>query len=372
MCSLACNLKGQQQVIYFREARAASCCRAYPQTMTQHFSGLQQIWQQEREQLEQGHRVASCEICWRAEDLGQTSYRQQFPGAFDLRIELNMDNLCNHMCSYCGPRFSSRWQQDLAEHGPYRQIPASDQTHMLPVAQAATHAESFLMQLREWLQSCQRPVTLALLGGEPLMQIESLDRLFDLDLGAHVRFEIITNLNPPSTRFLERILDRWQDRTDHLRFLISLDATPGFNHVVRHGFDADRFYRCLDLVQRSGCDRSIISVISALNVLDLPHYLPWLERQGLEADFFSLNNPRSLQPANVARSLREQIRQSLPQARDLVHEQLALPDTSDLDRFACYHYLIQYFDRTGQRPGAIDHALFQQFWQDLSQYSRSK
>ena len=364
MSTLSCGLKGQQQVIYFRENRAASCCRAYPTHMPYNFQTLQNLWQQERLDLDRGIRIPSCQVCWQDEDSGRPSYRQYVSSINGVRIELNMDNLCNHMCAYCTPRFSSRWDKDIVDNGPYQLIWANDKSHMMPADVITIDHKTFMDQLQDFVVSSTQPVTIAMHGGEPLMQIESLDRLLDIHCDT-VTFEIITNLNPPSTRFLERILDRWGDVPGRLKFLISIDTHPKFNHVIRHGFDQDRFNRCLDMVNQSGCERSVNAVISVLSLLDIEAYLAWLDQQSLSVKFSTLNNPRSLQPTNLPRDMREQLQSRVFAIPPVVQAQLSAPESTDLERYACYHYLCQYFDRTGLEIDAVDHDLFHQFWDQL-------
>lgn len=368
MTSLTCHLKGRQQVIYLKENRAASCCRAHSIMMESGFSSLHQHWHHESRRLDHGERLPGCEHCWREEDQGRVSYRQIINDRYKLRIEINADNLCNHMCSYCSPRFSSMWEDSITKSGPFQNIPASDLRNMVPISRADIDTFKTLTQIREYIQNVGEPVTVALLGGEPLMQIDALEKLTDFDLGDNVTLEIITNLNPPSMRFLERILERYQNRSQHLKFLISLDATPEYNHVIRHGFDAGRFYRCLDLVNQYGCERSISATVSALSVLDLPYYLSWLEQNSLSAIFNILNNPRSLSVANVPRSMRLEISNSIidSNTNPILVEQLDLPQASSLDQFACHQYLTQYFSRTGTDPLAVDHARFREFWAGIS------
>ena len=332
--------------------------------MPDQFETLQNLWQQESLDLDQGIRVPSCQICWQDEDKGHMSFRQRESSIDGVRIELNMDNLCNHMCAYCSPRFSSKWEKDLVDNGPYQLIWASDKSHLMPTDIKNIDHRTFMDQLQDFVVASKQPVTIAMHGGEPLMQIESLDRLLDIDSDA-VTFEIITNLNPPSTRFLERILDRWG--SERLTFLISIDASPGFNHVIRHGFDQDRFSRCLDMVNRSGCARSVNAVISVLSLLDLEAYMAWLEQQCLSVEFSTLNNPRSLHPANLPRNLRDQILSRVSGLPPVLQQQLSAPESSNLDRLACYHYLRQYFDRTGLDVDSVDHDLFRQFWDQLGE-----
>ena len=365
MPSLSCSLKGRQQVIYLKQDRIASCCRAYPVPLEENFTGIQDRWKRESQSLDDGVRLPDCEHCWRDEDQGKISYRNLLNGKVGRRIELVADNLCNHMCSYCSPKFSSMWEDSISALGPMRNVYASDIKNLTLIPARTTDPAKILAQIHDYIRSCDDPITVSVLGGEPLMQIDALSTLLQFDLDEKITLEIITNLNPPSTRFLEKILDLYRDRGKQLRFLISLDATPTFNHVIRHGFDQERFYRCLDLVSQSECNRSIIATISALGILDLPAYLEWLDRHELTADFLPVNNPRSLQVSNVPLVIRQEVLSELHDPMPVFVDQLSMPEASEIDRISCYQYLNQYFQRTGLDPASVDHARFQLFWNDL-------
>lgn len=365
MPSLSCGIKGRQQVIYLNQNRIASCCKAYPVTLDGDFQSMQVRWLEESRALEQGVRLPDCGYCWKEEDLGRTSYRMTFPAHTGLRIELVAENLCNHMCSYCNPKFSSMWQQSVSKFGSIKNVFASDVQNLMSPETQQHDPTQILQQIKDFILVSDEPVTLVLLGGEPLMQNRALAAFVDFDLIDKVTLEIITNLNPPSSRFLENLLDRFKDRPDHLRFSISIDATPAFNHVVRHGFDQERFYRCLDLVNRYGCSKTVLATTSVLSIMDLPEYIKWLTEVDLSAKFMPLNNPRSLQVANAPLIIRQDILSKLDHPPAFLSEQLSLPDVSKVDRHSCYQYLNQYFVRTGLDTNQITNKNFRRFWTEI-------
>lgn len=78
------------------------------------------------------HRTESCGECWRQEAAGTRSYRVQanqwyqenFPDQAPdevrlLRMDYNLDPVCNAKCIICGSWFSSLWAQEDREFGEY-------------------------------------------------------------------------------------------------------------------------------------------------------------------------------------------------------------------------------------------------------------
>ena len=82
-------------------------------------------------------------------------------------LEIYFNNTCNLKCTYCGPRFSSLWNDELARFG--------DETFVID-----KNFESNKQKCFEWLkQNIQELDQLNILGGEPLYQDE-FDQLLDI------------------------------------------------------------------------------------------------------------------------------------------------------------------------------------------------
>ena len=121
-----CKIKGNQKVFLLHLNKAASCCRANPIELTnQSIDYYLDLWNHESKQLEQGAELPGCNHCWNAESKGQLSYRQQ-PDIIDSNVvEIHIDNACNQMCSYCSPKFSSAWENNIKQYGNFVDISKS-------------------------------------------------------------------------------------------------------------------------------------------------------------------------------------------------------------------------------------------------------
>ena len=365
MSSLSCAKKNRQKVFNLNTSTVSSCCRAYPESLSVDFElkNLITQWQLESIQLDQGVKVASCNGCWKDEEQNQISYRQLEPEYNNDNFEIVVSNLCNHMCSYCSPMFSSEWQNSIQQQGKFVKIPLKDQLRLAidPVGVTPDH---FLSQFEQYLETVpDNSVTVRLLGGEPLMQADALRRIFLLRPDKISSIDIITNLNPPSPKFLEWILETQQDRLNRLNFKISIDATPQYNHVVRAGFDQTKFESNLKLIQHHGIAHTIYATVSLLSVFDLPNFIQYINANQFEKYLTLINDPASLNPKNVPRSIRQTVLNTthahLPKS---IVEMLNAPDPSDIELLASYHYVNQYFGRTNQDPTKIFNPLFQEFW----------
>lgn len=360
----SCSLKSQQKLFFLHLDQATSCCRAQPVDLdcSQPLLHYLELWQQEQHELEQGHELAGCEHCWQDERRGLTSYRQQLAGVDSNHIEIFASNLCNQMCSYCSPQFSSEWAQSIRSQGPFVKISNSAQTN-LAVPMRASHSDYWLAQLSQYLETVpNNSVSIKLLGGEPLMQKSNLQDLLQFNSNKVSQLLINTNLNPPNNKFLHWVLDTFPK--SKLQFEISLDATPEYNAVPRAGFDAQRFLHNLELVKKHKIGFVFLSVISVLSVFDLANYQTWLNQNQYQARFFKLNHPDCLD----ARYLPDHVRQELwNDSLPIVAQELlqAPVNALDLKLFEQYNYLEQYFKRTQTDP--MLYAGLNQYWTWLTE-----
>lgn len=346
------------------QQKATSCCRADPVSIQGlSVASLVKTWSLQAQQLAQGHQLSDCRVCWVKENAGLQSYRQLHADSQPIQVELNLSNLCNHMCSYCSPKFSSEWQRSIQQQGAFSQISKTAIANLEPVSQA-TDQHVWLEQIQQHIASHEpNSVVLSLIGGEPLMQHHALEKTISMMQPNVRQLVITTNLNPPSSRFFDQLLDTWP--TDKLTFNISIDAIPEFNHVPRAGFDQQRFERNFTKLQQAGVKFKFLCVVSVLNIFDLGEF--WSRYAGIEIITSQLNNPACLEIGNIPSEQRQQILDQLPStAPSWIQSELSqTASVVDLKLREQYNYLNQYFSRTNTEiPGNMQ---FGQYWRLLQQ-----
>jgi organic radical activating enzyme len=337
--SKSCLLKGRQQVFYLQNNRVASCCRAYSVELdsSRTIADYIDLWTQESHELDQGIQLDGCKHCWQAEDQGQISYRQYSKITELYMIEVYLSNLCNHMCSYCSPKFSSVWEDSIQSQGPFINISGTAKKNLQPI-ESVDDNDYWLDQIQDHVASFpDNSLSLKLLGGEPLMQQRNLEKLLSLNSNKIKVLSITTNLNPPTNKFLLWILDNFPK--SKLKIEISLDAMPAYNHVVRAGFDCDRFSTNFALLQDCGIEYKILSVLSVLSIFDLPNF----EMFDQNIQYSKIQNPDCLDPVLVPVGVRQAILNKLVNANPVVVDVLSAPDQINPVRLLeQYNYLTQY------------------------------
>jgi len=361
-----CSAKGNQKLFILQNNQASSCCRAQQVTLdsTKTVEFYINQWNQEQQMLANGIELPGCEHCWQQERQGQQSYRQQNTLESNV-IEIFLSNLCNQMCSYCSPRYSSEWQQTIQEN-PFQDISDSAKKN-LELVKVDKQSDYWIDQLTTYVNGCDdNSVIIKLLGGEPLMQIRTLEVFKKFNSVKIKSFEIVTNLNSPSPKFLHWLVESF-DRSK-LKINISIDATPEYNHVPRAKFDCNQFLKNLSFLQKNQVDFVFFSVLSVLSVFDLKNFLQWICKNQFKMYMYSLNNPNCLEVQTVPLETRQQILESVEAFAPSQLIQESLSDNRvvpDLKLFEQYNYLIQYFQRTNIDPLQINNIEFNQYWNNL-------
>jgi sulfatase maturation enzyme AslB (radical SAM superfamily) len=365
LISKSCDRKGKEKVFRLHLNQVASCCQAYPTDLdhTKTFDHYTDLWQQERQQLDQGQEILSCETCWKKENQGFSSYRnaEAYPN-----IEIFTSNLCNQMCSYCSPKYSSTWQESITTDGEFKNISFTAKRNQSVSKIVADHQEHWIREIDRYIsQQPENSIELKLLGGEPLMQIHSLQQLLKMNTRQIHRLVIQTNLNPPSQRFLHWILENFP--SEKLVFSISIDSTPEYNHVPRAGFQQDTFMANLKLLSDHAVTCQFVSVISVTSIFDIANFCRFLDHTGYSTSFDQINNPDCLDPIYLPTRFKQHILDTQVLLPNLVTEILNT-DTKvvDLKLFEQYNYLKQYFTRAGIDPTTTPNVLFNEYWTWLS------
>lgn len=354
----SCNLLGNQKVFYLTKNEATSCCRAHGISLSdaKSFSGLTEIWNAQVQQLESGVEIESCEHCWKSEQQGIQSFRQQNLNIHKNSIEICASNLCNHMCSYCSPSSSSEWENSIQQHGKFTNVSRLVKEHQSFVSN--TVDDFWMGEISTYIES--QPVDsvhLRLIGGEPLMQSKNLEYICSF-VDQLKMVEVHTNLNPPTNKFLLRLLETVP--ASKLHFFISIDAAPDYNHIPRAGFDSNRFNENLALLKQHNIDCVFTPVVSVLSVFGINDFINWYKEHEYPVRFSQIQNPDCLSVLSIPAEFREKIWNTIKHngVGDFVTQLLtSTGQVNNLVLFEQYNYINQYFERAGIDPLTIDNKL---------------
>ena len=155
-----------------------------------------------------------------------------------------------------------------------------------------------------------------------------------------------------------------------LKFSVSIDASPGFNHWPRAKFEQSKFEQNFELLLEKQIALTISPVISVISVFDLPNFLSWLDRHNLVSpNWIRLRNPECLDPAYIPNLWRQKIFESIKDTNSsqILEEILIAPAVDNKLRLIEQHnYLTQYFQRNNLDPLDCHNQLFQEYWSWLT------
>lgn len=310
-----CVAKWKQVTVHLHNGRTHSC--HHPST---HHIPIEEIsknpaalhntkFKIEQQQLMlAGKRPAECDYCWKVEDSDPTGqvFSDRIMKSIDYwsrnhiddivsnplklhdpsYLEVSFSSVCNFKCSYCGPEVSSKWMEEIKEHGHY---PTSkhyngitwmkDQGHLPYLEREVNpYVDAFW---KWWPDLYPNLQVLRVTGGEPLLTKHTF-RLLDFILKnprPELELNINSNLCVPEKVFLEftDVLRRIQDAgaVKSIKIYTSCEAKGARAEYIRHGLVynqwLDNCHRLMQLVPK--CRVSVMSTYNALSVTSFKEFL---------------------------------------------------------------------------------------------------
>ena len=234
-----CPAKWDELYVSFETNYAYSCCKSTPTVFREQ---VLEFINKERMNMLNGIQDSSCSYCWAVEHVGGESLRNRHLKTFDTtqfdqyihnpppkQIQVTVGNECNFQCTYCNPKFSSKWEKDVRQQ-PYQIF--SDRYFW-----GLDHKQDGVMEKNiTFLKSFDHIQRLSIIGGEPLVN----KRTFELinSVKADI-LQMITNLSCKRS-----VLDDLFKKCENYKtvvLVVSIDATGPIAEFTRYGLDFNKF-----------------------------------------------------------------------------------------------------------------------------------
>jgi len=270
-----CPAKWTDLVIDPYQKYSHACCRATPVAYTLdptlHIST-------EQDNLLHGVQDETCQICWKEEKKGFKSarhlYQEKYPDVTEEScsttrlnsLEINVGNLCNFGCAYCGPKFSTVWSSDITKGGLYNVAIsyfdyANSANHLLPGTDICKLIHTY------------NPVSVNLIGGEPLIIPEVINVINNIDNFPDTNFNFITNLSKntmPTVRKLYAVT--------RASVSVSLDCTGVLAEFIRDGLNYNEFIANLtELIANTSGTVTVLAILNNITIYDIKHFVAALD-----------------------------------------------------------------------------------------------
>lgn len=177
-------------------------------------------WNELREAMLEGRTVPNCLSCYKAEQSGQESLRQQSLKFFHptdsktiklQQLEVSFNNLCNLACVMCSEEFSTRWQTEKAKHRGLTSVGVT---------------ENKFDYLNWDLNDVKQ---LKIIGGEPMMSQDRFISLLERMDRSNLSVMVATNATVLPNNKLKSLLKDCRS----VSFKVSLDAVGLVNDWIR-------------------------------------------------------------------------------------------------------------------------------------------
>ena len=300
-----------------------------------------------REQLLNGERPDMCTRCFREEDSGITSARQNWnnkwqedvnytvDAPFNIKyVDLRLSNLCNLKCRMCNPYSSNMWVkewglvEDALSEGEYNRLktmnwPEEEKTWENLYSIAHTVEEIYLT------------------GGEPTIikeQHRLLDYFIDNGTAKNIRLKYNTNL----TNVPNHLLDKWK-QFKRVQLNCSIDAVGKLDRYIRYPSNWETIQQNFETIrQLDNANIEIHCTVQMYNILRLHELVEWAKPYGHKIYLNILNHPDYLNIRVLPEELKQQAKQSLqahlnvPKMQGVIDYMFAEDWSDTLEKFVKY------------------------------------
>lgn len=257
-----------------------------------------------RREMLTGVRPAECDYCWRVEEASPNNISDRLVKSSDpwaepsfeaartmpwdedvvpSYVEVSFSNVCNFKCSYCGPWASSKWTEEVTQHGPY---PTSGRfnnlEHLLakkqmpiPERDDNPYVDAFWAW---WPELYPKLKVFRITGGEPLLS-KHTNRVLTWILDhphPELQLSVNSNLGAPDTHYSEflgligKIVERGCIKK--FEFYTSVDAYGSRAEYIRSGLDYQKWLSNVRRFFKVVPDQHLV-IMCAFNALSVTSFL---------------------------------------------------------------------------------------------------
>ena len=322
----SCKLKWAWSTIYLSAAKTSSCHRVERHSLThdnfKDFHNLPKKITDRENMLNNIRPTGGCNYCYKIEDVGGTSDRMHTNKSINgitpkelllnptetsvtpTILEIYFTNLCNMSCLYCGPYFSSVWENEYKKYG----VIFNDENLDNNIYAKNENYPEMLEQLWEWMENNSKFLKkFHILGGEPFFQEEFVKCLdhFENYPNPDCEFVVITNLMVDDKR-MDYFIDRFKKlisrrKLKNIQITCSLDCWGSQIEYIRSGLDLNQWQRNFEkLLKLKWIRLQINHTISALSIKYMAELIEkikeWKKEKNIYISFMTVEQPTFLNP----------------------------------------------------------------------------
>ena len=257
-----------------------------------------------RKEMLENKRPSECSYCWNVEDLSNSFSDRVFKSSepwsepyFDeisksdwrsnfnpKYVEVSFSNTCNFKCAYCGPEYSSKWMEEINDHGPYQLSFEYNGTKRMEERNTKPYKHSednpYVNSFWEWFPDLYKSMdTFRITGGEPLLSKDTwkvLDFILETnEPNRNLKLSINSNLGVPDN-LIDRLIEKLDNiiRNNLVKEIIIFTSCDGYgiqSEYTRYGMNFEKLFNNIDKVL-SALPKITVVVMSTFNIFSVFSY----------------------------------------------------------------------------------------------------
>ena len=259
----------------------------------------------QRQKMLEGIRPKECDYCWIAEDadtnstthsdritkssedwaapyLKEVTNKSWIDNVNPSYVEVSFSNVCNFKCSYCSPQVSSKWMEEIKEHGPYptstkfNNLKTIAQENKMPILHKDINP--YVDAFWKWWPNLYLNLhTFRITGGEPLMAKDTF-KILDYIIknpNKNLELNINSNLCVPD-ELINKLIEKVNRITSEglikeFKLYTSCEAIGKRAEYIRYGLDYNKWYdNCYRVLNE--IYNSKLTNMATYNVLSVTSY----------------------------------------------------------------------------------------------------
>ena len=257
-----------------------------------------------RKEMLENKRPSECSYCWNVEDtsnsfsdrvfkssepwsepyfdeISKSDWRSNFNPKY---VEVSFSNTCNFKCAYCGPEYSSKWMEEINDHGPYQLSFEYNGTKRMEERNTKPYKHSednpYVNSFWEWFPDLYKSMdTFRITGGEPLLSKDTwkvLDFILETnEPNRNLKLSINSNLGVPDN-LIDRLIEKLDNiiRNNLVKEIIIFTSCDGYgiqSEYTRYGMNFEKLFNNIDKVLTS-LPKVTIVVMSTFNIFSVFSY----------------------------------------------------------------------------------------------------
>jgi organic radical activating enzyme len=257
-----------------------------------------------RKQMLENERPSECSYCWNVEDnsnsfsdrvfkssepwsepffeeVSKSDWRDNYNPKY---VEVSFSNTCNFKCAYCGPEYSSKWMEEINDHGPYQLSFEYNGTKRMEERNTKPYKHSednpYVNSFWEWFPELYKSMdTFRITGGEPLLSKDTwkvLDFILETEQpNQNLKLSINSNLGVPDN-LIDKLIDKLNKiiENDLVKEIVIFTSCDGYgiqSEYTRYGMNFEKLFNNIDKVL-TALPKVTVVIMSTFNIFSVFSY----------------------------------------------------------------------------------------------------